>query len=75
MPIWKPHPTYVLYIHDVAQVTCSAPAFCGYVNSTYNSGARCGDRGPFHMFSIQNPAGSLSSDLQIGRDVHLRVDV
>lgn len=39
--------------------------FCGYVNSTFNSGARCGDRGPFHMFSIQNPAGSLSSDLQI----------
>lgn len=39
--------------------------FSGYLNANYNSGARCGDRGTFHMFNIQNKTGSLSTDLQI----------
>eukprot|EP01046_Picozoa_sp_COSAG06_P021783 COSAG06_NODE_1652_length_8798_cov_6.868835_5_plen_179_part_00 len=30
-----------------------------------SSGARCGSRGPFHMFNIQNRTGTLSSDLQV----------
>ena len=39
--------------------------FSGYLNANYNSGPRCGDRGVFHMFNIQNKSGSLSTDLQI----------
>ena len=39
--------------------------FCGYHNANYNSGPRCGSRGTFHMFNIQNKSGSLSSDLQL----------
>jgi hypothetical protein len=39
--------------------------FSGFLNANYNSGPRCGDRGVFHMFNIQNKTGSLSTDLQI----------
>ena len=39
--------------------------FSGYLNANFSSGARCGSRGPFHMFNIQNRTGTLSSDLQV----------
>ena len=39
--------------------------FCGYHNSNYASGPRAGDRGPFYVFSLQRPSGSLSVDLQV----------
>ena len=49
--------------------------FTGYLNANYNSGPRCGSRGPFHMFNIQNRSGTLSSDLQVRGSLSLDPDV
>ena len=49
--------------------------FSGYLSANYSSGARCGDRGVFHMFNLQNKSGSLSSDLQIRGQLSASPDV
>jgi hypothetical protein len=49
--------------------------FTGYLNANYNSGPRCGSRGPFHMFNIQNRSGTLSSDLQVRGSLSMDPDV
>jgi hypothetical protein len=49
--------------------------FSGYLSANYSSGARCGDRGTFHMFNLQNKSGSLSSDLQVRGQLSASPDV
>ena len=39
--------------------------FAGYHNSNYASGPRAGERGPFFVFALQRPSGSLAVDLQV----------
>jgi hypothetical protein len=39
--------------------------FCSYHNSNYASGAMCGDRGPFAVFDMEQPPGSIATDLQV----------
>jgi hypothetical protein len=39
--------------------------FCSYHNSNYSSGALCGDRGPFAVFDLEQPPGSIATDLQV----------
>jgi hypothetical protein len=39
--------------------------FSGYHSANYGSAPRCGSRGVWHAFNIQNPSGTLSSDLQL----------
>jgi hypothetical protein len=39
--------------------------FCSYHNSNYSSGALCGDRGPFAVFDMEQPQGSIATDLQV----------
>ena len=39
--------------------------FCSYHNSNYASGPQCGDRGPFAVFDLEQPPGSIATDLQV----------
>lgn len=39
--------------------------FCSYHNSNYSSGPFCGDRGPFAVFDLEQPPGSIATDLQV----------
>ena len=39
--------------------------FCGHHNANYASGPGCGDRGSFYLFDMQQPPGSLATDLQV----------
>ena len=39
--------------------------FCSYHNSNYSSGPLCGDRGAFAVFDMEQPPGSIATDLQV----------
>jgi hypothetical protein len=39
--------------------------FCGRHSANYASGPGCGDRGSFFLFDMQQPPGSLATDLQV----------
>jgi hypothetical protein len=39
--------------------------FCSYHNSNYASGPLCGDRGAFAVFDMEQPPGSIATDLQV----------
>ena len=39
--------------------------FCGHHSANYASGPGCGDRGSFFLFDMQQPPGSLATDLQV----------
>jgi len=39
--------------------------FCGTHSANYASGPGCGDRGSFFLFDMQQPPGSLATDLQV----------
>ena len=39
--------------------------FCSYHNSNYSSGPLCGDRGAFAVFDVEQPQGSIATDLQV----------
>jgi hypothetical protein len=39
--------------------------FCSYHNSNYASGPLCGDRGAFAVFDVEQPQGSIATDLQV----------
>ena len=43
----------------------SYSAFCGHYNSVYKSAPGCGESGCFYLGSLQNPPGTLATDLQI----------
>ena len=49
--------------------------FCGYHNSNYSSGAACGDRGAFAVFDMEQPPGSIATDLQVRGTLLGNVDV
>ena len=62
---WNLFTEFVSKSHGFRGSAMSYADFTGYLNHNYNSGPRCGDRGCFFMFNIQNPSGTLSTDCQI----------
>jgi hypothetical protein len=62
---WNLFTEFVSKSHGFRGSAMSYADFTGYLNHNYNSGPRCGDRGCFFMFNIQNPSGTLATDLQI----------
>jgi hypothetical protein len=62
---WNLFTEFVSKSHGFRGSAMSYADFTGYLNHNYNSGPRCGDRGTFFMFNIQNPSGTLATDLQI----------
>ena len=62
---WSEYITFISKNMGYRGSVMSYALFCGYHNSNYASGPRAGDRGPFYVFSLQRPSGSLSVDLQV----------
>ena len=62
---WNLFTEFVSKSHGFRGSAMSYADFTGYLNHNYNSGPRCGDRGTFFMFNVQNPSGTLATDLQI----------
>ena len=62
---WGLYTEFIAKSHGFRGSVMTFAEFCGYTNASYNSGPRCGSRGSFFMFNIQNPSGTLSTDLQI----------
>ena len=62
---WSAYITFISKNMGYRGSVMSYAQFCGYHNSNYASGPRAGDRGPFYVFSLQRPSGSLSVDLQV----------
>ena len=62
---WSEYITFISKNMGYRGSVMSYAQFCGYHNSNYASGPRAGDRGPFYVFSLQRPSGSLSVDLQV----------
>ena len=62
---WNLFTEFVAKSHGFRGSAITFSDFCGYLNHNYGSGPRCGDRGTFFMFNIQNPPGTLATDLQV----------
>ena len=46
--------------------------FCGHLNSQYQSGPGLGESGPFALATLNNPPGTLATDLRIQGTLHGR---
>eukprot|EP01043_Picozoa_sp_COSAG02_P015557 COSAG02_NODE_665_length_18739_cov_9.192918_9_plen_657_part_00 len=62
---WSEYVTFISKNMGYRGSVMSFSQFAGYHNSNYASGPRAGDRGPFFVFALQRPSGSLAVDLQV----------
>eukprot|EP01045_Picozoa_sp_COSAG04_P017339 COSAG04_NODE_1527_length_6459_cov_1.844025_2_plen_735_part_00 len=62
---WSEYVTFISKNMGYRGSVMSYSQFAGYHNSNYASGPRAGERGPFFVFALQRPSGSLAVDLQV----------
>ena len=66
MHLWKLYSEFVHRSHGYRSIPLNYAEFCGTFSSNYASGAGCGDRtSGFFLAEVQNPPGTLATDLQI----------
>lgn len=62
---WQLYTEFVGRSQGYRGAVLSYSEFCGSYSSNHASGARCGDRGCFFLFDLQQKPGSLASTLEI----------
>ena len=62
---WNLYTTFIGRSQGYRGSVMSYAEFCGRHSANYASGPGCGDRGSFFLFDMQQPPGSLATDLQV----------
>ena len=71
--LWKQFVEYIHRSHGYRSLPLNFAEYCGTFNSNYASFPGCGDRtSGFFCAELQNPPGTLATDLAIRAQLHAR---